>query len=202
MDRTVSSSINHFPLKCAARGCCVLWCVSIHFPGNPSAAVIFQAEADRARKKTVPFPQAHSQWKCQWHIHWCTCPIEAPSGKERCNANLTNPATSVFELVPLPEVASCLVWFEVMSSGLVSRQTDACISPKTKKAPLTKYWHSMRSCVRTDILGCPAEFRLWGMLCAVNNHTENLEQPVFTFNSCSYTEPLLCSSNYMITERE
>lgn len=58
----------------------------------------------------------------------------------------------------------------------------------------------MRSCVRTGILGCPAELRLWGMVCAVNNHTENLEQPVFTFNSGSYTGPLLCSSNYTITE--
>lgn len=58
----------------------------------------------------------------------------------------------------------------------------------------------MRSCVRTGILGCPAEFGLWGMVCAVNNHTENLEQPVFTFNSGSYTGPLLCSSNYTITE--
>lgn len=38
------------------------------------------------------------------------------------------------------------------------------------------------------------------MVCAVNNHTENLEQPVFTFNSGSYTGPLLCSSNYTITE--
>lgn len=146
MDRTVSSSINHFPLKFAARGCCVLWCISIHFPGNPSAAVIFQAEADRARKKqprslrrtvsgNVTFIDAHARVETPRSEH-----IEAPSGKERCNASLTNPAASVFELVPLPEVvvplpevASCLVWFEVMSSGLVSRQTARLYLTKTKK---------------------------------------------------------------------
>lgn len=141
MDRTVSSSVNHFPLKFAARGCCVSWCISIHFPGNPSAAVIFQAEADRARKKqprslrrTVSgnvrgtFIDAHARVETPRSEH-----IEAPSGKERCNASLTNPATSVFELVPLPEVASCLVWFEVMSSGLVSRQTARLYLTKTKE---------------------------------------------------------------------
>lgn len=36
-------------------------------------------------------------------------------------------------VVPLPEVASCLVWFEVMSSGLVSRQTARLYLTKTKE---------------------------------------------------------------------
>lgn len=82
----------------------------------------------------ITFIDAHARVETPRSEH-----IEAPCGKERCNASLTNPDTSVSELVPLPEVASCLVWFEVMSSGLVSRQTERLYLTKNKKGPLTKY---------------------------------------------------------------
>lgn len=47
---------------------CALQSLSIH-SGNPTAAVIFHAIANRARKKQIIFPLAHSQWKCKWHVH-------------------------------------------------------------------------------------------------------------------------------------